>query len=394
MASVLRFATNEYFLSGNFDSDLKSQNPILIDPLWKGTKLEAPLHHFPLPTLDSPNSFCILTSGSTGLPKMVWKKWGEIENEISYWTNLPEIQTLFTIADKVQVQVPLCHLYGLLWGFLIPKRLGILVEENPNPEGGDLWITSAPQLQKAFHSEKKLPLHAIVSGMKFPVPLARSLRDLGGISVTEIYGATETGAIGFRDPLRQNRFQILSRIETKFRSEEGMKETELQMKSPFLSHTSFLLKEEGWEEQITPPSEYYSTNDLGNFSELGWYLLGRKDRIIKHNGKRVSLDQIESEILGLGMEGEFISVPIADELGEIIGLFSSSNLSEVEILRILQKELPVSHLPRVVLKNPEIPKLPNGKPDYITITKLCTEKYRSKQNQGNETTNPKNLGSN
>ncbi|TGL48406.1 acyl-CoA synthetase [Leptospira meyeri] len=380
MASILRFATNEYFLSGNFDSDLKSQNPILVDPLWKGTKLETHLNHFSLPTLTSEQSFCLVTSGSTGLPKMVWKEWDEIEKEVSYWVNQQDIQTLFTSATKVYVQVPLCHLYGLIWGFFIPKQLRIKVQWN-NPEGSDLWITSAPFLQRTVSSQNPLPRAAVVSGMKFPVLLSRHLRDLGEISVTEIYGSTETGGIGVRDPLRQNRFQILEGIETKIRSEEGIAETELQIRSPFLSHKSFLLKEKGWEKQIISPSEYYSTGDLGNLSELGWYLLGRKDRIIKHNGKRVSLDRIESEILGLGLEGEFVCVPVSDELGETIGLFSSSSLSGPEILKILRMELPESHIPKVVLSNLSLPKLPNSKPDYPTITKLCNLEFQKIQTQ-------------
>ncbi|TGK83186.1 acyl-CoA synthetase [Leptospira noumeaensis] len=381
MASVLRFADSEYFLSGNFEFDLERNQPILVDPLWKGTVLENHLHRFPLPTLNSKNSFCLVTSGSTGLPKMVWKEWEEIQKEITYWTNVSELKTLLSQTSKVQVLVPLCHLYGLLWGYLIPKRLGIQIQWTSSPTAGDLWITSAPQLQRALDSKIPLPLTAVVSGMKFPVPLARHLRELGGISVTEIYGSTETGGIGFRDPLRQNRFQILTDIETKVQLEEGISETELQIRSPFLSHQSFLLKENGWEKQTAPPSEYYSVGDLGNLTDLGWFLLGRKDRIIKHNGKRVSLDRIESEILGLGLGGEFVCVPVADELGDTIGLFYSGNNSKPEILQILRRELPESHIPKVLLTYPSLPKLPNGKPDYPTIIKLCFEEYQSLKNE-------------
>ncbi|TGK86507.1 acyl-CoA synthetase [Leptospira montravelensis] len=381
MTSVLRFADNEYFLSGNFESDLTSQNPILVDPLWKGTKLEEHLTTFSLPSFTTSKAFCLVTSGSTGLPKMVSKHWNEIEQEIFYWANLAEIQALYQNAGKIHVQVPLCHLYGLLWGYLIPKRLGVSIDCEPSSENKKLWITSAPKLQSTLSSGKPLPKSAVVSGMKFPVPLSRSLRDMGGVSVLEIYGSTETGGIGYRDPLRQNRFQILPAVQTKFTS--GSEETELLIQSPFLSHETFLLEKEGWTKHSLPSNTYYATGDSGNWSELGWYLLGRKDRIIKHNGKRVSLDRIESEILGLSLEGEFLCVPVTDSFGfgETIGLFSTGPLSGAEILKILRKELPDSHVPRIVLKNDSIPKLPNGKPDYPTITKLCNEEYRLLQNR-------------
>ncbi|EMY70178.1 non-ribosomal peptide synthetase [Leptospira vanthielii] len=389
MASILRFANNDYFLSGSFESDLESQNPILVDPLWKGTKLEKHLTTFPLPSMTSPKSFCLVTSGSTGLPKIVWKEWNEIEQEISYWVSNPEIRSLYTKSEKVHLQVPLCHLYGLLWGFLLPKRLGVPIEYNSSSDNGKLWITSAPKLQSALTQSRPLPESAVVSGMKFPVPLSRVLRDRGGISVLEIYGSTETGGIGYRDPLRQNRFQILPGLETKFRSEEGLEETELQIQSPFLSHQSFLLGEKGWAKETLPPNSYYSTGDLGNWSEFGWYLFGRKDRIIKHNGKRVSLDRIESEILGLSLKGEFVCVPIFDGFGQSIGLFSTGTLPASEILQILRRELPDSHVPRVILTNVTMPTLPNGKPDYPTITKLCNDEYQTIQNQKSDIKTPK-----
>ncbi|XDD56027.1 phosphopantetheine-binding protein [Leptospira sp. WS4.C2] len=381
MASILRFADTDYFLSGNFESDLESDHPILVDPLWKGTKLENHLTNFPLPILTSSKSFCLVTSGSTGIPKMVWKEWSEIEQEISYWEKLPEIQSLYMRAGTVYVQVPLCHLYGLLWGYLLPKRLGVSIECGTTWEGGKLSITSAPKLQSLLAQDGPMPESAVVSGMKFPVPLSRSLRERGGISILEIYGSTETGGIGYRDPLRQNRFQILTGLDIRLIAEEGVDEKELQIRSPFLSHQSFVLGGQGWTKEELPTNDYYATGDLGNWSELGWYLLGRKDRIIKHNGKRVSLDRIESEILGLSLEGEFVCVPISNEFGQTIGLYSTGTLATTEIIKILRKELPDSHVPRVILRNVSLPKLPNGKPDYQTITKLCNEEYQSIQNQ-------------
>lgn len=377
MASILRFADADYFLSGNFELDLESNHPILVDPLWRGTVLENHLHNFPLPDLNSPRSFCLVTSGSTGIPKMVWKEWKEIETEIEYWTNESEIQSLYQNAksESVYVSVPLCHLYGLLWGYLIPKRLGVPIRLGAPTATANLWITSSPQLQMALDSKASLPKQAVVSGMKFPVALARTLRDRGDLSVLEIYGSTETGAIGYRDPLRQNRFQIPSIVETKLVPMEGTEERELEIKSPFLSRKSFLLEDKGWKQYTIPQNEYYATNDLGNLSERGWFLFGRKDRIIKHKGKRASLDRIESEILGLSLPGEFVCVSISDGSGDTIGLFSSAILTPEEVFTKLRSELPESHIPRVVLTNRSLPLLPNGKIDYSTIAELCSNEY-------------------
>lgn len=374
MASLLRFADTDYFLSGNFERDLEKNHPILVDPLWQGTKLETDLTTFPLPTLSHPKSFSLVTSGSTGLPKLVQKDLDQIQRELDVWLHHAEFLTFFQGIDEVIVQVPFCHLYGLLWGYLLPKALDIPIVTEPRErqsKAPSLWITSAPQLQFAVTQRKPLPERAIVSGMKFPVPLARELRDRGGISLLEIYGSTETGGMGYRDPLRQNRFQLLE--EVKFHLVGEGEEKELLIQSPFLSQSFYTFQNKDWELVSLPPDKYYATGDLGDTSELGFYLLGRKDRIIKHKGKRVSLDRIESEILGLGLDGQFVSVPIQQETGDTIGLFTNSTIPLDELYRTLRNELPSSHVPRVIVIQNSIPKLPNGKTDYITITKLCLE---------------------
>ncbi|TGM71837.1 acyl-CoA synthetase [Leptospira levettii] len=377
MASLLRFADKDYFLSGNFFKDLDSHHPILVDPLWQGTKLETQFQQFPLPVLETPNhrSFSLVTSGSTGVPKIVLKQWEEIQSELEVWAIEREIQSFLHGISEIQVQVPFCHLYGLLWGFLLPKQLGlpIVFGDGFTTSQSTLCITSAPQLQLALSQGHQLPKRAIVSGMKFPVPLARELREKSEISILEIYGSTETGGMGYRDPLRQNRFQFLPNVEFQFQSSE--ENEELFVKSPFVSKQYYSLQSSEWVLSSLPPNSYYATGDLGEYSELGFYLLGRKDRIIKHKGKRVSLDRIESEILGLGLEGQFFCVPVNHETGDTIGLFTNSSLPIDTIYKTLRSELPSSHVPRVIVKQKEIPKLPNGKTDYSKITSLCFEEF-------------------
>lgn len=387
MASLLRFADTDYFLSGKFFEDLESDQPILVDPLWKGTALEKQLLFSNLPQNGNPKSFGLVTSGSTGSPKLVWKQWMEIQNELDVWLSEPEIQSFFQGIKKIEVQVPLCHLYGFLWGYLIPKALDIPILVGPNPTTipNKLWITSAPHLQLTATNGLELPERAIVSGMKFPVPLARELRERGKISILEIYGSTETGGMGYRDPLRQNRFLFLKDIQFTFQTLG--EENELLVKSPFVSKRYDTFEANTWVTHTLQPNSYYATGDLGENSELGFYLMGRKDRIIKHKGKRVSLDRIESEILGLPLDGIFVCVPVLHESGDTIGLFTNSATPVDQIYHTLRNELPSSHIPRVIIRQNSIPKLPNGKIDYQIITKLCLDKFsrlKSMEDKGKE----------
>ncbi|MCW7505895.1 non-ribosomal peptide synthetase [Leptospira paudalimensis] len=395
MASLLRFADKDYFLSGNFFEDLEFHHPILVDPLWQGTKLETQFQQFPLPVLETPNhrSFGLVTSGSTGVPKIVWKEWEEIQSELEVWAKEKEIQSFLDGIREIQVQVPFCHLYGLLWGYLLPKQLGlpIVFRDGYNHSETTLYITSAPQLQLAFSQGMQLPKRAIVSGMKFPVPLARELREKTEISIIEIYGSTETGGMGYRDPLRQNRFQLLPNLQFQFQSVE--ENQELLVKSPFVSKQYYSLQSSAWELHKLPTNSYYATGDLGENSDLGFYLLGRKDRIIKHKGKRVSLDRIESEILGLGLEGQFFCVPVHHETGDTIGLFTDSLQPIDTIYQTLRNELPSSHVPRVIVKQNEIPKLPNGKTDYSKISSFCYEEFLRLQSLKEKGKNIQNINS-
>lgn len=375
MASLLRFADSNYFLSGTFLEDIKGNHPILVDPLWKSTKLETQFRDILLPQTNANQSFSLVTSGSTGSPKLVWKDWDEVQKEVDVWLEETELQSFLKGVEEIHVQVPLCHLYGLLWGYLIPKALGLqtIVGQKETNHPSKLSITSAPILQMTLSNGSKLPERAIVSGMKFPVPLARDLRDKGGISVLEIYGSTETGGLGYRDPLRQNRFQFLQEIQFQF---QNVGETaELCVKSPFVSKRYYTFVSNEWVLQEQKANEYYATGDLGEHSDLGFFLLGRKDRIIKHKGKRVSLDRIESEILGLRLDGIFVCVPIFHESGDSIGLLTNSDLEVDVIFQMLRRELPDSHVPRVIVKQTSIPKLPNGKTDYTTITSICKETF-------------------
>jgi acyl-coenzyme A synthetase/AMP-(fatty) acid ligase/acyl carrier protein len=375
MASLLRFADPDYFLNGTFFEDLKKDHPILVDPLWQGTSLERQLSDSLLPKQSNPQTFSLVTSGSTGSPKMVWKHWDEIQKEVDVWLSETNTQTFFQDVEEIHVQVPLCHLYGLLWGYLLPKALGIpiVMGQSKTETPAKLSITSAPQLQMAVTNAFALPERAIVSGMKFPVPLARDLRELGGISLLEIYGSTETGGMGYRDPLRQNRFIFLQEVQIQFQT--FGEENELLVKSPFVSKHYDTFETNEWVSHHLPPNSYYATGDLGENSDLGFYLIGRKDRIIKHKGKRVSLDRVESEILGLRLEGQFVCVPVHHERGDTIGLFTDSRLPIDHLYQTLRNELPDSHVPRVILRQNSIPKLPNGKLDYQSITKLCLNEY-------------------
>ncbi len=373
----LRFANNSYFFSGSFEEDLNnSLCPILIDPGWQNSLLAEKLL-----TLQSDlgpsgflnlraevqkdkQSFWLATSGSTGEPKLILKSMSQLEKEIDFWLNETS-PVAFLIHENllIHLTVPLCFIFGLIWGFLIPRKLKLPVSTETSKFPPNSCLITVPAiLQNLVQAGSPLPSFIITSGSKLQLQLTREIRNLGKSKVIEIYGSTETGAMGFRDPLWKSRFTLLPRVEA-----ETNREDLLRVKSPWVSEYSHLgtqLTEDG----------FFQTQDLGDLNETGWNLTGRADRIIKRNGKRISLDQIESLYSEAKICKEIAVVSVNDvEDNPTIHLFFSAlpGKTKEDLASFAKIEIPPSHQPQQIYEIESLPKLPNGKTDYENLKQIA-----------------------
>jgi len=109
---------------------------------------------------------------------------------------------------RVLVLVPCHHIFGFLFGALLPAHAGWpvvdLAGRTPGgvartARGGDIVIATPHLLALALETSGGLAngVAAIVSGAPAPPALWRAAAD-AGLRLTEIYGATETGGIGWR----------------------------------------------------------------------------------------------------------------------------------------------------------------------------------------------------
>ncbi|BDA80893.1 hypothetical protein LPTSP3_g38230 [Leptospira kobayashii] len=391
---LLRFADSDYFLDGIWEEDLDAgKEPILIDPQWKNTSLEKLLSNHPIQTEARKNHFWIVTSGSTGIPKLIEKNTDLLAKETETWKHLTD-DHFWNFEEENQwiATVPLCHLYGLIWGYFLPKQLHKRVHYTRDPfeiqdihsqSGKTVLITNPNFLQNLIRKETNLPEKILSSGSKFPVHLSRILRDQGKVELREIYGSTETGAIGFRNPLWKARFLILPEVKTKLTVwEEG---EILSVQNGFQSKTAKSLQqnketlETEWQNQsLLDQDGFFSTNDWGDLSDLGWNHIGRADRITKINGKRVSLDLVETLIGATDLLSEVAVDSIETEEDTILGciLVWKERLGLIDLLEILNREMPKSYIPSLFLEKDRVPKLPNGKTDYTEVKYLL--KYSEK----------------
>jgi acyl-CoA synthetase (AMP-forming)/AMP-acid ligase II len=224
----------------------------------------------------------LCTSGSSGEPKLIEKRLRQLANEVEALETLwgADLGTS-CIIGSVATQ----HIYGLLFRVLWPLCAGrsFVRKQLPFPE--DLqrtsrehpafaWVAS-PALLKRMGDNLDWPALSCVrrvfsSGGALPAEAARSLQQRLGQWPTEILGSSETGGIAWRQG--DNLWQGFEGVQLSQDSDGA-----LLIESPYL-----------------PVGHVEHTADAARFSADGRFeLLGRLDRIVKLEEKRISLPQLE-----------------------------------------------------------------------------------------------------
>ena len=237
----------------------------------------------------------LYTSGSTGKPKLIPKTY---QNLI---TELQELKKIFDIKenDTFYFTIPLYHIYGFLFGFLLPlyTNCKLIIDYNFTPETiADFvekkqisYFISIPSYYKMFVNlnliEKFRKCKMLVSSS---APLSYEISAeffKKNIKITEVYGSTETGGIAFRISAIKNDWQLFSYVKIinnncdYYENDENIKE--LIIDSP----------------AIYGKEKYYNTGDIVKLSDANKFsLIGRNTRFVKISGKRVDLQYITEKI--------------------------------------------------------------------------------------------------
>ncbi|WP_448683257.1 AMP-binding protein [Pseudomonas nicosulfuronedens] len=226
------------------------------------------------------------TSGSTGEPKLIGKTLHQLSNEVQVLDNLWGAE----LGDaRILGSVAAQHIYGLLFRVLWPLSAGraFLRRQIAFPE--DLqrlsldqprfaWIGS-PALLKRMGDNLDWPtLRRVVrvfsSGGPLPADAGELLHERLGQAATEIYGSSETGGIAWRQG-----GQLWQPFEGVALSQD--EHGALRIESTYL-----------------PPGETEQTADAARLCADGRFeLLGRLDRIVKLEEKRISLPQLEAALM-------------------------------------------------------------------------------------------------
>lgn len=143
------------------------------------------------------------TSGTTERPKVVTTAMAQLLGEIAV------LATVFPGARSVLSTVPLSHIYGLLWGVLLPLRIGARIVSHDallpadiaavvERESVDLMISTPAHLRAMAAAAMPRGLRVVSSGARLPAELHMALASELGWQVTDVLGSTETGGIATR----------------------------------------------------------------------------------------------------------------------------------------------------------------------------------------------------
>ena len=116
--------------------------------------------------------------------------------------------------------------------------------------------------------------------------------------------------------------------------------------------------------------KYYNSGDLGRYDGDGNIeLIGRSDRVVKLNGKRVNLNQIDTEISKIDKQIINSYTTITNDNSLLISylVVSDNNFSTDNLKKSLLKKLPNYMVPTIFEKINKLPLTKNGKFDILYL---------------------------
>lgn len=322
----------------------------------------APAASSPMPQIDAEQCVaCVFTSGSTGEPQPHFKHFGRLVA-----ISLAEAERLWGVTGgpcAVLGTVPFQHMYGLESTVLLPLLGGgILSAEQPYfpaDVSAALAALPAPRLlvTTPFHLhnllEAQIGIPPVAALLSATAPLTRELAQQAenqvGAPILEIYGATETGQLATRQPLRDEAWTLFPGIH--------------------LTQQDAAIRAHGAVEQETLLGDVLALLDATHF-----HLLGRCSDMINIAGKRSSLAFLNNVILRLpGVRDAAFCLPHEGEASRLAAFVVAPGISTKDILHGLRAWVDAVFLPRPIIFLDTLPRNATGKIPASAMAALIAE---------------------
>lgn len=332
-------------------------------------------------------AFITYTSGSTGKPKGVIDTYYYIENHInarhSYY--VPKVSE--SVGNIVSFSYA-ASTYDLFSGIAVGANLYIFSDEellNQNvtvqrviEQNITTMFMIPSMIPIVFGTGEKLPIRCVITaGEK-----AKKIPELSCILV-EIYGSSEAAAVLGRVARPEDSWDILGKPlcdsklllrdkEGNFIDEPGV-EGELCIVNSALAKGYINLPEETEKKFVDCPlpdyGRMYVSGDIMKFDEEGnFYYCGRKDNMVKLNGQRVEMGEIEVKLAGhKDIEDVVCMVKHKNNKDILVCYYKLNNKVDTvdsdELRSYIEKRLPRYMVPQYFVQMDDFPKNINGKND-------------------------------
>ena len=325
------------------------------------------------------------SSGTTGQPKIVVRDGPSLDAVAANMVRACE----FRSDDRVLAAVPLCHSYGLEHGILAPLWAGsgvAVCERFDLPaivrelrHGGITIFPGVPFMFDALCQSESGAFPSLRRPYSAGGPLPRATFDAFkykfGISIGQVYGATEVGSVTFNDPDRAAfnpgsvgvpmdgvSIRILDRDEPDLaRPLPGGAEGQVAIAAPSMMS--------GYLDEPAPlTGGHFLTGDLGALDDRGALTItGRLKLLIDVGGRKVNPAEVESVLRQHPGVRECVVLPLrlSETVSRLRALVTPSQpdaqLSPQELRRFLRDRLAPHKVPRIFEVRHALPTGPSGK---------------------------------
>lgn len=362
IATLVRAAgTSDYLLHDAEDADGREHGIYLPPLLVRAAQRGAP----PSDREVSPQQaaghprIVLSTSGTTGQPGESIKDASQLVHETQ------ALLPLFADVACVLSTVPPFHLFGLLFGLLLPLRAGAKIALEPGffladigaairAHAVDALVSTPAHLSAMLQAEMPKGIRVFSSGARLPDVLHYALMATHDFRVTDVLGSTETGGMATRT-LPLSRWTPLP----------GVRVSPEEVRSPWC---------DGGVQSLKDVVELFPD---GTFAHAG-----RRDDVIKVAGKRASLAALEDLVRKVpGVRDVAIwqdtNVPGEPRLRYAIACAPSGGPTKDDLRRAVTQEFDPVFAPRQVAFVEALPREATGKLPREKLAALFTPRSTS-----------------
>ncbi|MBK1811310.1 non-ribosomal peptide synthetase [Clostridium sp. YIM B02505] len=341
---------------------------------------------------DSDSACCIMTSGSTGEPKGIILQYTGILNHLEYTRAILDVERGSTLCLSFNI-----GFVASIWQILLPISTGsmlILYKQSLIKsvyqflkrvnEDKVLYVSLTPSFLNLYldmikyNNYKKVEFEAlkaiILTGEALQPAVANKFYEEYSLQLINAYGMSECSnsilyylvpchsnheVIYLGAPINNVKFEV----ETVCENESDSKASgEMCVSGICLAKECLELGQR--KKRVFNEKGYFRTGDLVIKHENGIQYMGRNDNLVKVNGKRFQLEEVEKQLNQCpGIKrSAVIQIEMGSEKKALIGFFEADEkISIKSVMLELRRKLPIYMIPAKLLHVEKVPSNANGK---------------------------------